>query len=109
MSDPKATMLSADCLYLAGIVLIWALSRVLMYEIYTRYMLNFSVFNTTLNPYGNAQLIAGVIRWAAQGAWAWLTTRSTGQEGPSEQRPVFYLSGHAFALPGDDDLFPGLK
>ncbi|HJB33302.1 MAG TPA: ATP-binding protein, partial [Candidatus Blautia merdipullorum] len=48
-----------------------ALSRVLLYEIYTRYMLNFSGFNTTLNPYGNAQLIAGVIRWAAQGGWAW--------------------------------------
>ena len=58
-------------LYLAGIVLIWALSRVLLYEIYTRYMLTFSGFNTTLDPYGNAQLIAGVVRWAAQGAWAW--------------------------------------
>ena len=58
-------------LYLAGIVLIWALSQVLFYEIYTRYMLNFSLFNTTLDPYGNAQLIAGVIRWAVQGAWAW--------------------------------------
>lgn len=58
-------------LYLAGIVLIWALSQVLLYEIYTRYMLNFSGFNTTLNPYGNAQLIAGIIRWVAQGAWAW--------------------------------------
>ena len=33
----------------------------------------------------------------------------TGQEGPSEQRPVFYLSGHAFALPGDDDVFSDLK
>ena len=98
-------------LYLAGIVLIWALSRVLMYEIYTRYMLNFSVFNTTLNPYGNAQLIAGVLRWAAQGAWAWFLSSilKRGRRGPSEQRPVFYLSGHAFALPGDDDLFPGLK
>ena len=58
-------------LYLAGIVLVWALSRVLLYEIYTRYMLNFSGFHTTLNPYGNAQLIAGVIRWAVQGGWAW--------------------------------------
>ena len=58
-------------LYLAGIVLVWALSRVLLYEIYTRYMLNFSGFHTTLNPYGNAQLIAGAIRWAVQGGWAW--------------------------------------
>ena len=58
-------------LYLAGIVLVWALSRVLLYEIYTRYMLNFSGFHTTLNPYGNAQMIAGAIRWAVQGGWAW--------------------------------------
>ena len=58
-------------LYLAGIVLVWALSRVLFYEIYTRYMLNFSGFHTTLNPYGNAQMIAGAIRWAVQGGWAW--------------------------------------
>ncbi len=58
-------------LYLAGIVLVWALSRVLLYEIYTRYMLNFSGFHTTLNPYGNAQMIAGAIRWTVQGGWAW--------------------------------------
>ena len=58
-------------LYLAGIVLVWALSRVLLYEIYTRYMLNFSGFHTTLNSYGNAQMIAGAIRWAVQGGWAW--------------------------------------
>ena len=31
------------------------------------------------------------------------------QEGTSEQRPVFYLPAHAFALSGDDDLFPDLK
>ena len=67
----KGYYVFSGLLYLAGIVLIWALSRVLLYEIYTRYMLNFSGFNTTLNPYGNAQLIAGVIRWAAQGGWAW--------------------------------------
>lgn len=46
-------------LYLAGITLIWALSRVLLYEIYSRYMLDFSGFYTTLDPYGNAQMIAG--------------------------------------------------
>ena len=62
----KGYYVFSGLLYLAGIVLIWALSRVLLYEIYTRYMLNFSGFNTTLNPYGNAQLIAGVIR-----GWAW--------------------------------------
>lgn len=78
-------------LFCAGIALIWAMTALLLNEIYTRYMINYSAFSTTFMPYGNAQLISGAVRWSTELVWTWFisSTLRKGGKGHLQRGQLF--------------------
>lgn len=79
-------------LFLTGLALIWALTAVLLNEIYTRYMFSFSAFHMTGNPYGNAQMISAGVRWAMEVVWTWIITSILRKgKGGRLQRGQFFI------------------